>query len=130
MCHRRLFSNQFSWGGGVGQKEIPRPLADNFAVCQKYKGTHCDFCWFFLPFWLFHLISYVAQEKLSIIRIIRIIIRIMPKSSVIRIKLFFIRTNTPTANSAWCLSTSVIERMDGWTDFAKTKYQGGTFFLV
>jgi hypothetical protein len=38
---------------------------------------------------------------LSIIRIIRIIIRITPKLSVIRIQLFLIRTNTPTAHPTY-----------------------------
>jgi hypothetical protein len=58
----------------------------------------------FLVFLRFWLISYAAQEKLSIIRIIRKIIRIMPKLSVIQIKLFLIRTNTPTLH---CVIVSV-----------------------
>jgi hypothetical protein len=45
---------------------------------------------FFFQFWL---IFYVAKEKMSVIQITD---RIMPKLTVIRIKLFLNRTNTST----------------------------------
>jgi hypothetical protein len=74
------------------QRVIPRPLADSLLTAENTKGVIEKKKMFFLRFCV---ISYAAQEKLSIIRIIRINIRIMPKLSVIQIKLFLIRTNTP-----------------------------------
>jgi hypothetical protein len=62
---------------------------------RRLKGTFDIFCTFQI-FLQFRLNFFVAQEKLSVIRLT---VRMMPKLTVIRIKLFPNRTNTSSRNA-------------------------------